>query len=85
MDILTKGNVIVNNIKVGDIHYEFECGCCIKSEVLTLPIEDGNGYWSWKSRSLKTGEEITYGIREDMRHYGPNLYDCEAYVGCKFI
>lgn len=29
----TKGNVIVEKIKIGDIHYEYEYGIGIKSEV----------------------------------------------------
>jgi hypothetical protein len=29
MDVTTKGNVVANKIKVGDIHYEFEYGCAI--------------------------------------------------------
>lgn len=85
MDIMTKGNVIVNKIKVGDIHYEFEYGYGIKCEVITLPTNDGDGYWTWKSRNVNTGKEINYGVRENMSHYAPNLYDYEAYSGCKFI
>lgn len=30
----TNGNIIVENIKVGDIHYEFAYGCGIKCEVI---------------------------------------------------
>lgn len=85
MDIMTKGNVIVNKIKVGDIHYEFEYGCVIKCEVITLPTNDDDGYWTWKSRNVNTGKEIEYGVREGMSHYAPNLYDYEAYAECKYI
>ena len=45
----TKGNVIVEEIKIGDIHYEYEYGTGMKCEVLTLPIRDDNGLWEWKS------------------------------------
>jgi len=85
MDVTTKGNVVANKIKVGDIHHEFEYGCAIKCKVITLPVNDGNGYWTWKSRNVNTGEEIKYGVRENMSHYAPNLYDYEAYPGCKFV
>ena len=85
MATMTKGNVIVENIKVGDIHYEFEYGCGIKSEVLTLPENDGDGYWTWKSKNINTGKEIIYGVREGMSHYAPNLYDYEAYSGSRWI
>jgi len=37
MKTYTKGNVIVEEIKVGDIHYEYELGVGIKCEVTTLP------------------------------------------------
>ena len=79
MATMTKGNVIIENIKVGDIHYEFEYGCGIKSKVLTMPKNDGSGYWTWTSENIKTGEVITYGVREGMAHYSSNLYDYEAY------
>ena len=75
----TKGNIIVENIKVGDIQYEFEYGMGIKSEVVTLPVRDEDGYWTWKNKSCSTGAEISYGVREGMSHYSANLYDYEAY------
>lgn len=78
-DILTKGNVIVNKIKVGDIHYEFEYGVGIKCEVLTIPVTDGKGYWTWRSKNVNTGKYIEYGVTEGLAHYSSNLYDYEAY------
>lgn len=80
--VYTKGNVIVNEIKIGDIHYEFEYGCGIKCEVISLPIRTKSGdyyQWSWQSKNLKTGNVIDYLITEGLSHYGPNLYDYEAY------
>lgn len=76
---LTKGNIIVEDIKIGDIQYEFEYGMGIKSEVVTLPVRDEDGYWTWKNKSCSTGVEINYGVREGMSHYSSNLYDYEAY------
>jgi len=81
----TKGNVIIEDIKVGDIHYEFEYGYGVKCEVLTLPENKGDGYWVWKSKNLNTGKEITYVVCEGMSHYAPNLYDYEAYSGIRWI
>ena len=75
----TKGDVIVENIKIGDIHYEYEYNMGVKCEVITLPERSEDGYWSWKSKNCKTGKEIEYGVREGMSHYGPNLYTYEAY------
>ncbi len=75
----TKGNVIVEDIKIGDIHYEYEYGIGVKVEVLTLPERNEEGYWSWKSKNVNTGEEIKYGVHEEYSHYSSNLYDYEAY------
>ena len=86
----TKGNIIIENIKIGDIHYEFEYGFAIKTKVVTLPVRNDEGYWSWDSEiisddPLRNGEIVHYGVTEGLAHYGPNLYDNEAYTGCKFI
>ena len=86
--VRTKGNVIVNELKVGDTLYEFEYGYCIKSVVKTLPVReenpDGDGYWSWKSET-EAGRIIDYGVSEKYTHYSPNLYDYMAYSGCTMI
>jgi hypothetical protein len=79
MPTLTKGNVIVENIKIGDIHYEYELGTGVKSEVISLPVRDENGYWTWQSKNLNTGKIINYGVNENYPHYSVNLYDYEAY------
>lgn len=83
--IHTKGNVEVDKITIGDIHYEFEYGMMMKSEVIDLPREEEPGYWTWRSKNVLTGGIIRYGVREDMAHYAPNLYDYEAYQGCRQI
>lgn len=44
MTTYTRGNIIIEDIKVGDIHYEFSMGIGIKVEVLSLPFRDENGY-----------------------------------------
>lgn len=75
----TKGNVIVEDIKIGDIHYEFEYGVGMKVEVLTTPERDESGYWTWKSKNMTSGKIIEYGVTEGMSHYSSNLYDYPAY------
>ena len=80
MATMTRGNVIVEDIKVGDIHYEFEFGIGVKCEVLTLPVRDNEGYWTWTSKNLTTGKEICYGVQEGLSHYSSRLYDYEAYT-----
>jgi hypothetical protein len=79
MKTYTKGNVIVEEIKVGDIHYEYEWNVGAKCEVLTLPSRDENGYWTWTSKNLTTGKTMDYGVSEEYPHYAPNLYDYPAY------
>ncbi len=81
---MTKGNIIVQNLKIGDITYEFEHGMGVKSEVITKPEWDGKGY-KWKSKNTKTDDVIDYYVSHGLSHYGPNLYDNEAYKGVKYI
>ncbi len=76
----TRGNVIIENIKVGDIHYEYEYGVGIKSEVVSLPVKDESGLWEWESKNVKTGKIIKYAVKEGFEHYSPKLYDFEAYI-----
>jgi hypothetical protein len=79
MKTYTKGSVIVEEIKVGDIHYEYEYGMGIKSEVMTLPILNESGQYEWKSRNVNTDKVIDYLVDPKYSHYSVNLYDYEAY------
>jgi hypothetical protein len=76
---LTKGNVIVEEINIGDIHYEYGMGVGIKCQVMTKPTLNGDGSWMWKSKNLNTGKEIDYFVNPKYPHYSVNLYDYEAY------
>jgi hypothetical protein len=76
----THGNVIVEDIEIGDIHYEYEHNIGIKSKVITKPeLSECGKYWSWQNENLNTGKLIDYGVNIEHSHYGPNLYDYEAY------
>jgi hypothetical protein len=79
MPTMTKGNIIVEDIKICDIHYEFEYGVGIKCEVITLPVRDDEGLWTWKSKNLNNDNVIGYAVQEGLEHYSSNLYDYEAY------
>lgn len=81
----TRGNVIIEEIKLGDIHYEFEYGCYIKCEVISLPKLDEDGNWIWKSKNLLDEEIIDYLVNPNYTHYSSKLYDYMAYEGCKQI
>ena len=81
--IFTKGNVEVQNIKVGDIHFEFCHGSYVEVRVLTLPKRDEIGRWTWSSEHVDTGKLIEYMVSEGFgSQCGANLYDYEAYAGC---
>jgi hypothetical protein len=82
----TKGNVIVEDIKIGDIHYEYHMGLCIKSEVISLPKKNSDGNWVWQSKSLKSGKVIDYMVNPNFAsHYSVNLYDYEAHHGARQV
>lgn len=83
----TKGNVIVQNIKVGDIHYEYDMGVGIKVQVTHAP-ELNDGVWTWQSKfvNIENSDPIIYCVSEDCPSYlAPNLYDYEAYRVNKLI
>ena len=86
---LTKGGVDPEHLKIGDVLYEYEYNVGIKSIVETLPVlevtEDGER-WSWTSHfASDPTKKIKYLISEKYSHYGPNVYDYEAYSGCIMI
>mgnify|MGYP000051779041 CR=1 FL=1 len=84
MKTRTKGNIIIEEIKIGDIHYEFEYGMAVKCVVETLPILNNDCY-EWTSKNLNTDATIKYNININYPHYSVNLYDYEAYRGCIYI
>ena len=81
----TKGNIIVENIKVGDIQYEYEYGLGIKSVVITKPTKNEHGQWEWSNKNLNTGGIIEYLVDPRYSHYSANLYDYEAYTVHTYI
>ena len=83
--IFTRGNVEVQNIRVGDIHYEYEWGVFCKVEVLTKPEKTEADMWEWQAKNLKTNKTINYAVKEGHSVYAPKLYDYEAYAGCRQI
>lgn len=81
----TRGNIIIEDIKIGDIHYEFDIGLAIKCEVITKPTLDENGNWVWKSKNLKSGAELKYLVNPGYPQYSIKLYDYEAYKVNNYI
>ena len=81
----TRGNVIVENIKIGDIHYEYEYGMCVMSQVLTLPEMNDDGAFEWTSKKINSIGTINYLVDPKYAHYSAKLYDYEAYQGVTYI
>lgn len=71
----TGGDVIVEEIKVGDKHIETEWGMKINVEVISLPQLDGE-QWTWQSKT-EDGEIVDYLVTVGMSHYAPKLYKRE--------
>ena len=85
MKTTTKGNVIIEEIKVGDIHYEYHGNLCCKSTVLSLPVLKDNVY-EWKSKHFKSGKYIDYAMSITYPDaYRMYLYTYEAYKGCVMV
>lgn len=81
MKTRTKGNVIVEEIKIGDIHYEYFYGQELKVEVISIPTKterDDDNYYEWQSKT-DDGKIINYGVSDKFPHYAPNLYNYQAY------
>lgn len=75
----TKGNVIVEEIEIGNVHYEYSWNVCVQSTVISKP-KLIDGIWEWQSET-KTGKIIDYKVNPKYPHYSVNLYDYEAYKG----
>jgi hypothetical protein len=87
---LSKGGVVINDIEIGDTHFECEYGCYIECAVITKPVRtestserDGkvSVQWTWKSKNKLNDKIIDYLITEGFQHYGPNLYNEQVYMG----
>lgn len=81
----TKGDVIVEEIKIGDIHYEYSYNVGIEVQVISEPRKRDDGSWEWESKSVKTGKIIGYRVNPKYSHYGPNLYTYKAYLVKTYI
>lgn len=77
----TKGDIIVEEIQVGDIQYDFPLPFGMKVKVITKPKKDSDGNWNWTSENTLTGKIIHYFVHRDptLSQFAPNLYSTEAY------
>lgn len=77
----TRWDIIIDDIKLGDIIYECDYGWCIKAQVTSAPVLK-DGYWSWKAVDMITGKEIDYWASQgnEYNHYSLKLYSYQAYT-----
>jgi hypothetical protein len=75
----TKGGIVLEEINIGDVQFEYEYGVGIRSVVQTKPVRNDKGQWFWQNKIESNEQVINYLVAEGMSHYGPNLYNYEAY------
>lgn len=81
----TKWNIIVEDIKVWDIHYQcWQYIWSIKIRVLTKPTLKWDQY-TWLSEIVETWEKVDFLVTKWMSHYAPALYDYPAYLNISNI
>jgi hypothetical protein len=81
----TRGDVVVNNLKVDDIIYEFEYNLVIVAKVTTTPLRSPDGYWTFDAVNTLNSRVINYAMDENLSHYAPKLYTYMAYSECTQI
>ena len=69
----TKAGLDLKTLEVGDQTIETEYGSSIVCEVLTKPVRNEEGQWTWKAMNVENSEEIDYLCTEGYAHYGPNV------------
>jgi len=70
-------------LKKGDRIYECRYQQALLTELITDPEffvqGDGDQFWHWQAKIVKTGEIIEYGISEQNPAYGPKLFRKNVY------
>lgn len=69
-------------LKIGTKLYEYAYGVEIISTVVGKPYVDYTGDNEFVHVPVVTedGEEFEYGVNKKYQHYGPNVYNYEAYI-----
>ncbi len=78
MKTQTRGDVVIEDIKIGDVHHEYDVlsDTYIKVTVITPPFKPkGGSYWEWQAKS-EQGVKIKYFASEKSleARYNPVLY-----------
>lgn len=79
MQVTKAGEVIVEFIEIGDVHYEFSGDVGCKMTVITEPTLNSAGNYMWESKSLKTGKIHKMMVNPQFPQYAPKLYTQQAY------
>lgn len=67
-------------LEVGTKLYEYSYGVEIISTVVDAPYIDSTGEFVHVPVVSEDGEEFEYGVNKKYQHYGPNVYNYEAYI-----
>lgn len=73
--MMTAGNIRTEDIRQGDIHYDFASGMYMEVEVISIP-QQKDGVWSWKAMCTTGKAIIDYHVSIDRNK---KLYDHLAY------
>ena len=79
----TGGNIIIQNLKVGDIIHDYDFNINISSKVISKPVWDG-WYWTWTNKIIdhptksRLNKIITYHQAHDKSGYRLKLYTKEV-------
>jgi hypothetical protein len=78
----TNGNVVVEDIGIGDIHEEKLRKISIQVKVTTLPVKKGI-YWRWEAIELSTNAKIEYVACDIDCKKNPNIDLIKKNIECQ--
>lgn len=69
----------IMKLEVGETLYEYAYGQEVKSVVIEPPYTEQDGSYALVKVKVSDGGEFRYGAHKDYPHYGPNVYNYQAY------
>lgn len=82
---LTKGDIDVRTLEIGDVIYEHAYGVCIKSTVVTKPeLDQESRCMNWTTKR-KDGTIMNYSHNIDYPHYSVNIYRENVYMNVTLL
>ncbi len=68
----TRGGVVIEEMKIGDILYESEMGMEIQFEVISKPVIENDGERdtaTWNGKVIPEGKIVEYVVTDGYQHY----------------